>query len=73
MGEHVAHDVEAERREQLAEQVRESDRYAERAMDWASTHGWQHAEYVDLCKALFDGSSEFGMLLDDICDGEDTP
>jgi hypothetical protein len=70
MAEHVAHDVELEQREQLAEAYANSSAFIDDSLDWACTHAWRHPKLVDLIADYYIESQTFADVLDDALDGE---
>jgi len=49
-----------------------SDQLTERALDWLSTHAWEHTALVEHAVDYFVDSPEFATWMQDVADGEDT-
>lgn len=63
-------DYDRERYEQAAADYVESDEFTDDALSWVSTHGWQHAELVELAMDHYRQSDAFATVVQDALDGE---
>ena len=59
-------------KEAAYERCAESDQLEQRAIDWAATHAWQHADLVETIVDHYLQSPEFDLWVDDVHEGEDT-